>query len=225
MALGIGEGIYWREGMMGNNAVTTALLLHEPVSLQGYEHFNQSLHQFACFATPIFDSYSAVMGAVGLILLDESDTVSALVHSTAQQISAKLHADMILAESNQHLSEVHALLDGVEEGVLAWDHKGTILYLNKNGSDLLNVKGEKLLGKNIQDTLTLPQRITHAITENRDVYLFETAVEFQGAFIALAMSLKIVKGVANTPIVTSRCCTRLITFENWFIATAVLMRV
>ncbi|QZN95237.1 dihydroxyacetone kinase operon transcriptional regulator DhaR [Symbiopectobacterium purcellii] len=201
MTLGIGEGIYWRESMMGNNAVTTALLLHEPVSLQGYEHFNQHLHQFACFATPIFDSDSAVMGAVGLILLNDSDTVSALalVHSTAQQISAKLHTDMILAESNQHLSEVHALLDGVEEGVLAWAHKGTILYLNKNGSDLLNVKGEKLLGKNIQDTLALPQRIAHAVAENRDVYLFETAVEFQGAFIALAMSLKIVKGVANTP--------------------------
>lgn len=27
MALGIGEGIYWRESRMGNNAVTTALLL------------------------------------------------------------------------------------------------------------------------------------------------------------------------------------------------------
>lgn len=199
--LGIGERIYWRESMMGNNAVSSALLLHEPISLHGYEHFNQHLHPFSCYATPIFDSDSAVVGAVGLILLAEHNHVSALalVHSTAQQISGKLHADMILAESNQHLSEVHALLDGVEEGVLAWDHKGTILYLNKNGCDMLNVKGEKILGKNIHDILTLPQRIVNAMTENRDVYLFETAIEFQGAFITLAMSLRIVKGLINTP--------------------------
>lgn len=200
-ALGIGERIYWREGMMGNNAISSALLLHEPIGLQGYEHFNQHLHPFSCYATPIFDSDSAVIGSVGLVLLAESDRASALalVHSTAQQISGKLHADMILTESNQHLSEVHALLDGVEEGVLAWDHKGTVLYLNKNGCDLLNVKGEKILGKNIHDILTLPQRIINAMAENRDVYLFETAVEFQEDFLPLAMSLRIVKGVANTP--------------------------
>ncbi|MEC5320292.1 dihydroxyacetone kinase operon transcriptional regulator DhaR [Brenneria populi subsp. brevivirga] len=201
-ALGIGESFYWREAMTGNNAVTTALLLHEPIGLNGFEHFNQRLHPFAFYATPVFDSYGAVMGAVGFILpagREAAVAALALAHSTAQQITSKLGADIILAESNQHLGEVHALLDGVEEGVLAWDDKGTILYLNKNGGDLLGVKGEKILGKNIHASIKLPQRIVHAMTEQREVELFETSIEFQDAFISLAMSLKIVKGLNNTP--------------------------
>ncbi|MEG3128159.1 dihydroxyacetone kinase operon transcriptional regulator DhaR [Pantoea cypripedii] len=202
-ALGIRASVYWREGMMGNNAVSSALLLHETVSVRGYEHFNRHLHPFTVCAAPVFDSDSTVMGAVGLVLLTGNDTLPtlglALVHSIEQQITARLNTDLVLAESNQHLSEVHALLDGVEEGVLAWDNKGTILYLNIHGSDLFNVKGEKILGKNIHDIIKLPQNIINAIEHNREVDLFETAIEFNGSFISLAISLKIVKGPNNSP--------------------------
>lgn len=200
--LGIRESIYWREGMMGNNAISSALLLHETLSIRGYEHFNRHLHPFEICAAPVFDSDSTLMGAVGVILLTGHESAPALglalVHSIEQQITAKLNTDLVLAESNQHLSEVHALLDGVEEGVLAWDNKGTILYLNINGSDLFGVKSEKILGKNIHDIIKLPQSILTAIAHNREVELFETAIEFGGAFISLAISLKIVRGPNNT---------------------------
>ncbi len=88
----------------------------------------------------------------------EKASVSALglIHSAARDIASQMRAESMLTESNQHLSEVHVLLEGVEEGVLAWYPSGKIHYLNQKGCELLGLTTSES-GREISTVLTLPQ--------------------------------------------------------------------
>ncbi|WP_375753663.1 dihydroxyacetone kinase operon transcriptional regulator DhaR [Vibrio sp. HN007] len=196
---GIYEGVYWREGTMGNNAISSAIGLAQAAKTIGYEHFKQPLHQFASYAAPIFNSQGNILGTVGLITPVElaSPTSQGLVYSAAKEIASNLYAEYCLTESNQHLNEVYVLLEGVEEGVLAWDTNGIIHYLNKKGSKLLDLESNKALGNKIDSIVHLPQRVKLAIENKQELEMFESTVESNQKLITLLMSLRLVKDEQN----------------------------
>lgn len=202
-ALSIREGVYWREGIIGNNAISSAMHLAKPTRTTGYEHFKQALHPFAVYAAPIIDGNGSAQGCIALVLPAEKSCLSALglIHSAARDIASQIQTENILTESNQHLSEVHVLLEGVEEGVLAWYPCGKIHYLNQKGSDLLGLS-RSVLGSNIQTVLTLPQLVREAIKQGNGLDMVETTIESKcepgrSKLISTVMSLKIVKTASN----------------------------
>lgn len=197
--LGIYEGVYWQEGTMGNNTVSSTITLARTTETVGYQHFKQRLHQFASYAAPLFNSRGDILGTVALFLPVEqiSQTAQGMIYSAAKQIAGNLYAEYCLAESNQHLSEVYVLLEGVEEGVLAWDSSGVIHYLNSKGSDLLELQSNRVLGCNIESVLNLPQRVKLAIKNKQELPMFETSVESDQKLISLLMSLRLVKDEHN----------------------------
>lgn len=196
---GIYEGVYWREGTMGNNAISSAISRAQATKTIGYEHFKQPLHQFASYAAPIFNSQGNILGTVALITPSElaSPTSQGLVYSAAKEIASNLYAEHCLTESNQHLSEVYVLLEGVEEGVLAWDTQGIVHYLNKKGSKLLDLESNKALGSKVDSIVHLPQRVKLAIENKQELEMFETTVESNQKLITLLMSLRLVKDEQN----------------------------
>ncbi|OLQ73213.1 PTS-dependent dihydroxyacetone kinase operon transcriptional regulator DhaR [Photobacterium proteolyticum] len=196
--LGILEGSYWREGIIGNNAVSSARHLAKATQTIGYEHFKQALHDFAVYAAPVFDGNGSAQGCIALVLPAEKASVSALglIHSAARDIASQVRADNMLTESNQHLSEVHVLLEGVAEGVLAWYPNGKIHYLNRKGRELLGL-GAGESGRDISTVMTLPQSIQQAIRRGKGVDMVETTIECKGKLIPLVVSLKIVKNDQN----------------------------
>ncbi|MDG3087849.1 dihydroxyacetone kinase operon transcriptional regulator DhaR [Vibrio hannami] len=196
---GIYEGVYWREATMGNNAITSAISLAQATKTVGHEHFKQPLHQFASYAAPIFNSQGNILGTVALIMPYElaSPTSQGLVYSAAKEIASNMYAEHCLTESNQHLSEVYVLLEGVEEGVLAWDTQGVVHYLNKKGSTLLDLESNKALGNKVDSLIHLPQKVRHAIESKQELEMFETTVESNQKLISLLMSLRLVKDEQN----------------------------
>lgn len=168
-ALGIQEGVYWREGIMGNNAISSAMHLAKATQTAGFEHFKEALHGFAVYAAPVFGDTGTALGCVALVLPVEKASVSALglIHSASRDIASQMQAESMLTESNQHLSEVHVLLEGVEEGVLAWYPNGKIHYLNQKGCDLLGLTASEL-GREISSVLTMPQRVHQALKQGLD---------------------------------------------------------
>ncbi|MEH6452187.1 MAG: dihydroxyacetone kinase operon transcriptional regulator DhaR [Psychromonas sp.] len=196
--LGIQEGAYWREGIMGNNAISSAMKLAKATKTVGFEHYKQALHLFAIYAAPVFDSAGTVHGGVALVLPVEkaSSTALGLIHSAARDIASQIHAESMLTESNQHLSEVNVLLEGVDEGVIAWDSSGKIHYLNQKGSTLLGLKKSDL-GSKINSALTLPHQVQQAIKRGKALDMVETTVDSKGKLISLVLSLKIVKNSQN----------------------------
>ncbi|CAG9000780.1 MAG: PTS-dependent dihydroxyacetone kinase operon regulatory protein [Candidatus Celerinatantimonas neptuna] len=197
--LGLSEGVYWREATMGNNAISSAIKLAATTETVGYQHFNQALHSFACYASPLFNSRGDILGTVALFISvsSASKTAQGLIYSASKEIAGNLYAEHCLSESNQHLSEMYVLLEGVEEGVLAWNSRGVIHYLNQKGSDLLDIQSRRVLGCHIEAVLHLPQRILLAIENAQELPMFETTIESNQKLISLLISLQLVKDEQN----------------------------
>src|SRR6202521_4020796 len=81
-------GGIWSEQLRGTNAIGTALLEQKPVLVHSSEHFIASNHFLTCSASPIFDPYGKLLGALDV----SSDCrayqrhTMALVRISAQQI-------------------------------------------------------------------------------------------------------------------------------------------
>ncbi|MEK4242113.1 GAF domain-containing protein [Janibacter sp. FSL W8-0316] len=65
--LGFVPGSEWTEGNVGTNAIGTALVLGEPVHIQGSEHFVESHARWGCSAAPLRDPWTdEVVGVVNI---------------------------------------------------------------------------------------------------------------------------------------------------------------
>ena len=65
--LGFVPGSEWTEGNVGTNAIGTALVLGEPVHIQGAEHFVESHARWGCSAAPLRDPWTdEVVGVVDI---------------------------------------------------------------------------------------------------------------------------------------------------------------
>lgn len=65
--LGFVVGSVWTEGNVGTNAIGTALVLGEPVQIQGSEHFVETHARWGCSAAPLRDPWTEqVVGVVDI---------------------------------------------------------------------------------------------------------------------------------------------------------------
>ena len=78
------------------------------------------------------------------------------------------------AESQHHLSELYALLDGMDDGVLAWDPQGRLRYLNALAAIPAAARSGDLLGQPLEQHLLLPQRLQLAIRGRRRSVMWRT---------------------------------------------------
>ncbi|UPW18069.1 dihydroxyacetone kinase operon transcriptional regulator DhaR [Agarivorans sp. TSD2052] len=197
--LRIQEGSYWKESSMGNNGVSTAMQQGISASSCGFEHYNQALHKLAIYSSPVIDSSGKVHGSVSMLIPSQHSNAfsTALIHSVSKDISSQIQADTMLNESNQYLSEVNVLLEGVEEGVISWYTDGVIHYLNTKGADLLCLQKSDL-GNDVNSLLKFPQQAKRAIRKRKSLELFETTIESKGKLISLLMSINVVKSADNS---------------------------
>lgn len=192
--LGFEKGTYWRDGIIGNNAINSSLKLAHVISTEGAEHYSLSLHEYSIYSAPIFSSEGRTIGCIAIILHERSSSsiFLSLMHSAAFSIASQISSEDVLFESNQHLSELNILLEGVEEGVLAWRKSGKIHYINNKANDLLGLSTSDQ-GKNISSILTLSARLKNAIRHEKKLDFFETTIESKGKLISLIASLKLFK--------------------------------
>ncbi|VTR54519.1 DNA-binding transcriptional regulator DhaR [Serratia fonticola] len=101
-----------------------------------------------------------------------------------------LNADGLLAESNRHLNQLNGLLDSVDDGVLAWDHRGYLQYINPRAAAMLKLHEQQSQGKPLAQLLTLPALLNRAISQRQPLQHVEVTFESQGQFIAALLTLK-----------------------------------
>lgn len=196
--LGILDGAYWHENIIGNNAISSALHLANVSTSIEYEHFKQTLHDFAIFAAPLFDNTGNIQGCFALVFFvdDAYPCANALVHSATHDIASQLQVEHLLSESNQYLSEMHTLLDSVDEGVVSWLPNGHIEYFNHTCSNILGLSVNDL-GKKINTLFKIPAKLERAIKKGKDVSNLDIIIECKGKLVSLSMSLKVVRNEFN----------------------------
>ncbi|MFJ5965580.1 sigma-54-dependent Fis family transcriptional regulator [Bacillus sp. NPDC093026] len=60
------EGVRWTEADVGTNAIGTALVIGEAVTINGTEHFSVASHQWSCSAAPIRDADGMIIGIINI---------------------------------------------------------------------------------------------------------------------------------------------------------------
>jgi transcriptional activator for dhaKLM operon len=199
-ALGFGPGAFFSEGRIGTNAVNLAALEGVPLCVSGPQHFNQRLHPWHCCASPVYNSTGRQVAIVALICRVEEAAPGdlALTVSAGRELANLLQMERLMQESQHHLSELYALLDGMEDGVLAWDPQGRLRYLNALAASRLQLDPAFCLGQPLDHHLLLPQRLRLAIAEMAPLSHVEVTLERREtrgeAFIDALVSLKPLPG-------------------------------
>lgn len=199
-ALGFGPGAFFSEGRIGTNAVNLAALEGVPLCVSGPQHFNQRLHPWHCCASPVYNSTGRQVAIMALICRVEEAAPGdlALTVSAGRELANLLQMERLMQESQHHLSELYALLDGMEDGVLAWDPQGRLRYLNALAASRLQLDPAVCLGQPLDHHLLMPQRLRLAIAEMTPLSHVEVTLERREtrgeAFIDALVSLKPLPG-------------------------------
>lgn len=199
-ALGFGPGAFFSEGRIGTNAINLAALEGIPLCVSGPQHFNQTLHPWHCCASPVYNCDGRQVAVVALLCRVEEAAAGdlALTVSAGRELAHLLQMERLMQESQHHLSELYALLDGMDDGVLAWDPQGRLRYLNGLAARRLRLDPDVCLGQPLDHHLLLPRRLRLAIEAMTPLSHVEVTLEKTGdqagEFIDALVSLKPLPG-------------------------------
>lgn len=191
-ALGLEQGAFFSEGRMGSNAVNLAGQEGMPITLRGQEHFKEALHNWAGAACPVFNPQGRLVAILSLYcpLAEANRSDLALTLAASRELANLLQVDGLMQESHRHLSELYALLEGMDDGVLAWDHQGRLHYLNQLAAERLRLDPKRVLGQPLAQHLRLPQRMLQAMEQGESLSHVDLILEREGQLIPVLLSLK-----------------------------------
>lgn len=104
--LGFVPGSEWTEGNVGTNAIGTALVLGEPVHIQGAEHFVETHARWGCSAAPLRDPWTERM--VGVVDISGPRTAMHPSLLATASMAARLASMELLERHRRSLDELHA---------------------------------------------------------------------------------------------------------------------
>jgi transcriptional activator for dhaKLM operon len=176
--MGLGRGTYWSEGQLGTNGIGVALKTAGAIMVRGAEHYYQTCHHLTTIATPIYDSegrISALLGMVGSEQKGDSQAL-ALATSVAWAISNQLQFEYYRDRANHHLTEIHAVLETVQDGVIIWDRDERIRHINEHAAQFFLMNATTIIGQRLSQVLSLPRVILDAIRHQRHLSGLETEI-------------------------------------------------
>ena len=160
-----------------------------------------TLHPWHSCASPVYNSNGRQVAIIALICRVEEASVGdlALTVSAGRELAHLLQMETLMQESQHHLSELYALLDGMDDGVLAWDPQGRLRYLNGAGGTPAAARARvSASASRWSSTCCCPSACSLAIKGQTPLSHVEVTLEWLGAqegeFINALVSLKPLPG-------------------------------
>ncbi len=198
---GVVRGAYWAEDSAGTNALGLVLSEAMPVQVVGAEHFFHHFHPLVTTAAPIHDVRGRIIGTLGMI--GPAETVTShtlgLVMAAARAISNQLHADWYLQQTNRHLGEVNTILGTIAEGIIVWNSFGEISHVNQQAGRILGITPRTVVGRPMNEALTLPAELTQSILHGDELHDEEMAFHVDDRTVRCLVTLRSVDGQAGQP--------------------------
>ncbi|MCZ4338006.1 sigma-54-dependent Fis family transcriptional regulator [Shewanella colwelliana] len=148
-------GVNWQEQHKGTNAIGTALLAKQAVSVIGDQHFIRQHRFMSCTASPIFSPQGELIGAIDITSEQQRHTQQTLllISSLVQQVETALLCHLPGSHYRIDLAEQPSLMTSGWQGIVVANADGKILGCNpmaktllhdaKVGDDLHQYLGEK----------------------------------------------------------------------------------
>lgn len=191
----MGRGSYWSEAYAGTNAIGLALVTAMPVQVVGAEHYFKIYHPFVTSAAPIHDANGRIVGIIGIVgpVENACNHMLSLAMATARAITNQLQTNLYLEEANLRLTELNTILEGISEGVLAWNYESNITHINSQASKILQLHPQSILGHPIDSVLPLPPILQQAIEKNQELGDEEVSFELDGRTVNVMINLRLVR--------------------------------
>lgn len=191
-ALGFKKGAFWTEGRVGTNAVSLSLHTHEPSTIFAAQHFNQHLHKYCTHAAPVFNAEGRIKACLLLIThvdnYQQSD--AALITSCAKETSSLLQLESSLSDSNLLLGQRNAVLECMDDGIIAWDQDLRITLINNQAASKFKLEKDRVIGIHLEKIIMLPPVIKSGIQARQKLSHLEITFECQGEFIEALVTLR-----------------------------------
>lgn len=131
-----------------------------PVQVFLHEHYCQLYHDWCCSAAPIFDDENNLIGVLDVSNNDKSKHypyIFDLVKMTAKSIGLEFDYRRMRNDFKKKYHYFNYVMDDMPEGLILFDEKKNLAYLNKQARTVLGGSAQDFLGENIT-----------AITKNYD---------------------------------------------------------
>jgi transcriptional activator for dhaKLM operon len=191
-ALGMDNGSSWAESDIGATAINLALSEALPWQTRGAEHYCACYHHLACSAAPLFDVQGQAMGALGVIGHGDAAHPHTLgmVIAAAQALHAQVRNNLLLAETNEHLAELNAALETINEGLIFLDARGRLSKINSRAGHLLSLSPRSAAGRPLDELIDLPPELQPALSRRREITDQEVVFSGRKGAVALLCSVR-----------------------------------
>lgn len=149
------------EKRVGTNAMGTCLYLGKPVQTWAMEHCYTSFHCFTTSAAPIFNYHGELIAAIGI-----TGFANILSSHTLGMAIAIAHA----IENQINLSYSNIINQSISDGIIIINNEGRITSINKTALNILDLKDEKVVGKNIKYLIDGPLDFNYIMDKNLNFY-------------------------------------------------------
>jgi sigma-54 dependent transcriptional regulator, acetoin dehydrogenase operon transcriptional activator AcoR len=151
-------GMDWSEQSKGTNAIGTALSEEEALTVHGGPHYMNANKFLTCSASPIFDPYGQVIGALDVTGDHRSyhQHTLALVRMSAQMIENHMFADIFPKAIRIHFHTRSEFLGTLVEGIAVFSSEGRFLSANRSAQFQIGLPFSALKAHTFSSLFGLP---------------------------------------------------------------------
>lgn len=179
-----------KEERIGTNAMGTCLYLDQPVLTIGEEHCYKALHRFTTSAAPIHDNDGLLIGCIGITGFADAASAHTLGMATAAAyaIENKLKLTM---NKNNNISQFYdsIMKHSISDIFITIDNHRKITSMNKTAENLLSIKEDEVLHKDISSVLGGSFDIGKYLNSKADVFNKRTVINIGKSSINCNISI------------------------------------
>lgn len=173
---GIVVGSDMSEKSTGTNAIGTALYENCSVQTSGEDHFITAYYAWTCSAAVIHNEYGDIIGCLNLTgrrQLAHPHTLG-LVVAAVKSIENQLKVEKTQNELFKAYQYLNKVMNSIDSGIFAVDTNGAIRAMNNSAFNMLELKEEEIINKNVGNILDnweyiLDQLRTGETYENKEI--------------------------------------------------------
>ncbi|MBD3859900.1 sigma-54-dependent Fis family transcriptional regulator [Bacillus sp. 28A-2] len=145
------EGARWTETDVGTNAIGTALVIGEAVTINGTEHFSVASHHWSCSAAPIRDADGTIIGVIDISCM--ADNRHPFMLGMASTVAYAIEREIQVQQKRKEMELISRSLQQVEadEPYVVCNEKKQIVFasrpIRERYSDWYGMDVERLMGE------------------------------------------------------------------------------
>lgn len=152
---GIVIGSDMSEKSTGTNAIGTSLYENCSVQISGEEHFITNYYVWTCSAAVIHNDDEDIIGCLNLTgrCQQAHPHTLGLVVATVKSIEYQLKVEKTQNELSNTYKYLNRVMDSINSGIIAADTNGLIKAINNSLCNMMHIKEEEIINKNLNIVL------------------------------------------------------------------------